>query len=185
MQLLLFSASTRTGSYNTKLIELTSKLMKTQADDIVLDVADFKEFDMPLYDADLNATSGLPKNALHFIERLQKADGLVISSPEYNFSIPGTLKNLIDWVSGQKPMPWKAKPILLMSAAMSVVGGNRGLWATRIPLEACGSYVFSDMFSLALAQEAFIENGELKDSGLQDRLNKNLADFIHYVRRLT
>ena len=183
MKLLLFSASTRTGSYNTQLIALASILIKAQAD-ITLDIANFKEFDMPLYDADLNVQNGLPKSALHFIERMQQADGLVISSPEYNFSIPGTLKNLIDWVSRHKPMPWRSKPILLMSASMSAVGGNRGLWATRVPLEACGSYVFADMFSLAVAQEAFSENGALKDAKLQDRLNNNLADFIHYVHQL-
>ena len=78
-------------------------------------------------------------------------------------------------------MPWKGYPILLMSASPSLVGGNRGLWSTRIPLEACGGFVFPDMFSLASAYTAFDDHGGLKDSGVFERLNQNMIDFIPYV----
>ena len=66
-------------------------------------------------------------------------DAVMISSPEYNYSISGVLKNLIDWVSRARPMPWRGKSIYLMSAAPSPMGGIRGLWQTRIPLEGCGA----------------------------------------------
>lgn len=183
MQLLLFAASVRRDSYNKKLLALAAEFAKTYPD-VNIDLADFTEFNMPLYDGDMNAEIGLPENALRFIHRLQKSDGLVIASPEYNFSVPGTLKNLIDWVSRATPQPWAAKPILLMSASPALVGGNRGLWATRVPLEACGAHVFSNMFSLAAAHEAFDGEQKLKDATLRERLEKNVASFIDYVNRL-
>lgn len=184
MKLFLFAASTRKASWNKKLIHLTAKLAEAEQD-IQLDLAEFEEFTMPLFDGDLHEKIGLPENAIHFIERLEKADALVISSPEYNFSTPGTLKNCIDWVSRKKPIPFAAKPTLLMSASPSVVGGNRGLWATRVPLEACGAHVFADMFSLSTAHQAFQENGQLIDTALQDRLKSNITRFIQYAKNLS
>lgn len=183
MQLLLFAASVRRESLNKKLLALAAESAKALPD-IKLDVADFTEFDMPLYDGDMNADIGLPGNALRFIHRMQKSDGLVIASPEYNFSVPGTLKNLIDWVSRASPQPWAGKPIFLMSASPSLVGGNRGLWATRMPLETCGAHVFPNMFSLAAAHDAFDAEHNLKDAALRERLDKSVASFIDYVNRL-
>lgn len=183
MQLLLFAASVRRDSCNKKLISLAAQIIKAQSD-VKIDSADFTEFNMPLYDGDMNAEIGLPENALRFIHRMQKAQGLIIASPEYNFSIPGTLKNLIDWVSRASPMPFTHYPILLMSASPSLVGGNRGLWATRIPLEACGAHVFPDMFSLSSAYSAFEADGQLKDVALQERLKTSIEKFIHYVKKL-
>jgi chromate reductase, NAD(P)H dehydrogenase (quinone) len=146
-----------------------------------VDLVDFSEFSGPLYNADIQTSVGFPAEITHFTNRLQESDGLVISSPEYNFSIPGTLKNLIDWVSRISPMPWKGYPVLLMSASPSLVGGNRGLWSTRIPLEGCGSFVFPDMFSLGSAYSAFDDKGQLKDKPLFDRLSQNMIEFISYA----
>jgi len=184
MQLLLLAASIRKESLNKKLISLAAELFKAESD-VNIDLANFSEFDMPLFDGDLHDKIGLPENTLRFIARLQKADALVISSPEYNFSTPGTLKNLIDWVSRARPIPFAAKPTLLMSASPSVVGGNRGLWATRVPFEACGAHVFAEMFSLPLAHQAFEENGRLKDASMQERLKSNLVQFLRYAKKLS
>jgi NAD(P)H-dependent FMN reductase len=182
MQLFLFAASLRQDSVNKKLINLTAKLCKQQNHSV--DLADFAEFDMPLYNGDIEQSTGLPQGALKFIERMEKATGLIIASPEYNFSIPGTLKNLIDWVSRANPMPWRGKRILLLSASPSMVGGNRGLWSTRIPLEQCGAFVYPDMFSLAAAYSAFQENGDLTDNNLQERLSSLIADFSRMAKAL-
>jgi len=179
MKMLMMAASVRKDSCNKKLINLAAKLAGEQCD---VDLADFAEFAMPVYDANLQAEQGLPEATLKFITRMKAVDGVIISSPEYNFSTPGTLKNLIDWVSRDKPMPWKDKKVLLMSASPSLVGGNRGLWQTRIPLECCGSFVFPDMFSLANAYEAFASDGQLKDSALQKRLHSNITAFLQCVQ---
>lgn len=179
MKLLMFAASLSKGSCNKKLIHVAEQIARSQG--ITVDHADFAEFSAPLYNADIQNNIGFPDEITHFTKKLQSAEGLVISSPEYNFSTPGTLKNLIDWVSRLNPMPWKGYPILLMSASPSLVGGNRGLWATRIPLECCGSFVFPDMFSLSAAYTAFDDDGQLKDKNLLDRLQKNITDFASYV----
>ncbi len=77
---------------------------------------------MPLYNADIQNTQGFPAAVTEFIKRMHNANGIIISSPEYNFSMPGTLKNLIDWVSRITPMPWNKQNILLLSASPSLVG---------------------------------------------------------------
>lgn len=183
MKFLMFAASLRQDSCNKKLINLAAQLMHAQKNKV--DLANFSEFDAPLYNADVQNNQGFPAGIKHFVERMQKADALVISSPEYNFSMPGTLKNLIDWVSRISPMPWSKYPILLMSASPALVGGNRGLWSTRIPLECCGAHVHPDMFSLASAYDAFADDGQLKNTPLQTRLQENMEAFSCYVNALS
>jgi len=182
MKLLMFAASLRKDSCNKKLIAIASSIAKAQG--ATVDFADYSEFSAPLYNADIQNSTGFPAEILGLAKRLQEADGLIISSPEYNYSTPGTLKNLIDWVSRMSPMPWKGQPILLMSASPSLVGGNRGLWATRIPLDGCGAHVYPDMFSLASAYSAFDDNGQLKEKEVFDRLQQNVSAFIPYAAAL-
>jgi chromate reductase, NAD(P)H dehydrogenase (quinone) len=179
MKLLMFAASLREESCNKKLIHVAAKIAKEQG--AVVDLVDFSEFTAENYNADIQDNVGFPPEISRFTESLHKNDGLIISSPEYNFSTPGTLKNLIDWVSRLNPMPWKGYPILLMSASPSLVGGNRGLWSTRIPLEACGGFIFPDMFSLASAYTAFDDDNQLKDPNLLARLRQTMIEFMPYV----
>ena len=180
MNIMMFAASLRKSSWNKKLIGLVAKMAEEAGHQV--DLADFSEFDLPLYNADIQE-KGFPANVDKFVQRMHKAQGLIISSPEYNFSMPGTLKNLIDWVSRVTPMPWKRQRILLMSASPSLVGGNRSLWNTRVPLECCGSFVFPDMFSLASAHEAFDENDSLKNPALQKLLKAMLDDYLGHIAK--
>lgn len=182
MQLFMFAASLQADSLNKKFINLVAKLLREAEHSV--DLADFSEFEMPLYNADIQNHQGFPETVTQFVERMHKADALIISTPEYNFSIPGTLKNLIDWVSRVTPMPWANQCILLLSASPSLVGGNRSLWATRVPLEVCGSFVYPDMFSLASANEAFDQEGHLKSDILQKRLMSLLNNFMGMVGKM-
>lgn len=181
MKMMLMAASLRKDSVNKKLINLSAKVLQPLC---TPDIADFAEFNLPLYNGDIQEQQGIPEAAYAFVERMHAAQGVIIASPEYNFSIPGTLKNLIDWVSRISPMPWVKQSIYLMSASPSLVGGNRGLWHTRVPLEVCGAMVYPSMFSLASAYEVFNENGELKDAKLQERLAKDLGAFVDFAKRL-
>ena len=99
-------------------------------------------------------------------------------SPEYNASVPGHLKNAIDWASRKRPQPFHTRHALLLSASPSMVGGNRGLWALRIPLEHLGARVYPDMFSLAQAHSAFKPDGNLADPDLAARLEGTIASFM-------
>lgn len=175
MRVLAFAASLRTGSYNKKLIAAVAELMRDAGAEV--DVADFREFDMPLYDGDLQHASGLPPGALALQQRIEAASALVIANPEYNYSIAGPLKNAIDWVSRARPMPWRGRSVYLVSASPGPIGGIRGLWQTRIPLEGCGALVFPDMFALAQADKMFGGDGALTDAAARERLHKQVTGF--------
>ena len=133
-----------------------------------VDRASMADFDCPSYDQDVESES-IPAPAHDFCRRLKAADALMISAPEYNASMPGSLKNTIDWMSRTRPQPFNGKQCFLLSASPSMVGGNRGLWALRVPLEHLGSRVYPDMFSLAQAHEAFAPDGRLANDLLQKR----------------
>jgi NAD(P)H-dependent FMN reductase len=113
------------------------------------------------------------------------ADAIIIATPEYNYSISGALKNAFDWVSRDRPMPWRGKSVYLMSASPSPMGGIRGLWQTRIPFEGCGALVFPDMFMLAHAHEAFDENGRLRDQETMARLEREIAGFVRLAEAVS
>jgi NAD(P)H-dependent FMN reductase len=183
MKLLAFAAALRQGSLNRQLIRLVIELTRSKG--VEIDAADFHEFDMPLYDGDIEAASGVPNGGLKLAARITAADGFIISSPEYNLSVPGTLKNAVDWLSRCKPMPLRGKSALLVSASPSLVGGNRGLWALRPSLEVLGTHVHPDMFSLAQADHAFDEHGQLKDAQLAKRLDRIITGFVATTKALT
>lgn len=179
---LAFSSSVRNGSYNRRLIELAARHARELGAEV--DLADFREFDMPLFNGDLNEESGLPAGARALIRRLERADGLMIAAPEYNYSIPGNLKNAIDWASRSRPQPFKAKSGLIMAASPSVMGGIRGLWQLRIPLEGLGVFLHPEMFALAQAHVAFDDRGQILDATVAERLRQTVADFVQMATAL-
>ena len=182
MRLLAFAASLKRESLNRKLINLAVELAREAQ--VEVDLADFREFDMPLYDADLQSSAGFPEGARELARRIEAVDGLMIASPEYNYSLPGTLKNAIDWVSRMSPMPFRGKSGLLLSASTSQAGGIRGLWQLRIPLEGLGVLVYPDMYSLPWADKVFDEAGGLKEKERRDRLTQMLVGYLTTARKL-
>jgi chromate reductase, NAD(P)H dehydrogenase (quinone) len=182
MKILLFAASLRKGSINKRLSSLIARVVAERGSEI--EVVDFADFNSPFYNGDFENNFGIPDGTKKFIQAIQKVNGVIISSPEYNYSTPGTLKNLIDWTSRTKPMPLAKLPMMLTSASPSMVGGSRGLLHTATTLEACGVCVFPKMFSLANAYEAFTNEGNLRDVELFQRLVKNVNEFIEYVSAL-
>ncbi len=179
LRVLVFGAAMRAGSTNARLASLVAGLIAETG--ATVDLAAMRDFDMPLYDGDLEAATGIPDGALALHGRVELADAVVISSPEYNASVPGVLKNAIDWVSRVQPQPFKTKHALLLSASPSLIGGNRGLWALRVPLEHLGTRVYPDMFSLARAHEGFTDDGLLADARLQQRLAETVGAFLQLV----
>jgi NAD(P)H-dependent FMN reductase len=136
-----------------------------------------QDFDVPSYDGDAEEVSGIPKGAEELRRRLVGSDAFIVASPEYNGSMPGVFKNLIDWTSRFRPQPFDGKHGLLMSASPSMGGGNRGLWALRMPLEHLGARIYPDMFSLAQAQKTLVD-GDIEDPRLRDRFERNLEAFL-------
>ncbi|WUE86881.1 NAD(P)H-dependent oxidoreductase [Streptomyces virginiae] len=163
MQVLVLSGSSRTGSVNARLGSLVASMVSRAG--ATARTATLADFPMPPYDGDAEADEGLPEGALAMCKRIE----------------PGVLKNAIDWVSRYRPQPFKDKQTLLVSASPSMVGGNRGLWALRVPLEHLGARVYPDMFSLAGAHQAFTEDGALTDPGLGERLTTTIGSFLDLV----
>ena len=173
---LLFSASLRKDSLNTRLAKLAAQLIEKNGGKV--DYAAMEDFDCPSYNQDLETETLVTKGADEFRKRILANDAFIIASPEYNGSMPGVLKNAIDWVSRFRPQPFNEKHALLMSASPSMVGGNRGLWSLRIPLEHLGARIFPDMFSLATAHKAMTPAGDLNDPKLAKRFEDNLVAFM-------
>jgi NAD(P)H-dependent FMN reductase len=176
VRFLVFSASLRSGSFNTRLAQLARGVIEKHGGTV--DLASMSDFDSRSYSQDAQTKDGFPPGAEALRRRLEGNDAFVIASPEYNGSMPGLLKNLIDWVSRFRPQPFSGKHALLMSGSPSMVGGNRGLWALRVPLEHLGTRVYPDMFSLAQAHQAFSAAGTLADPQLSDRFEKTMVGFM-------
>jgi chromate reductase, NAD(P)H dehydrogenase (quinone) len=179
IRVLVFAASLRGGSLNDRLASLAARVATEKG--AVVDRATMADFDCPSYDGDAEASDGVPVGAQRLHERLVAADAFVIASPEYNASMPGVLKNAIDWVSRVRPQPFNGRQGLLLSASPSMAGGNRGLWSLRIPLEHLGARVYPDMFSLAQAHEALDDGGRIANATLQQRFEATIECFLDLV----
>lgn len=175
LRVLVFAASLRDDSVNRRLADLAARVAQQWG--AAPDVASMRDFDVPLYDGDVEASQGIPAGAAELRRRLVESDAFIVSSPEYNGSMPGVIKNLIDWASRFRPQPFDGRHGLLLSASPSLIGGNRGLWALRVPLEHLGARIFPDMFSLAMAHKAFAD-GAIADPPLQARFEKTIDAFL-------
>jgi chromate reductase len=179
VRFLVFSASLRKGSYNTMLARNALRVIEERGG--MAELANMRAFECPAFDGDLEAAEGLPPGAALLRERLLANDAFVIASPEYNGSMPGHLKNTIDWVSRFRPQPFSGLHALLLSASPSMAGGSHGLWALRKPLEKLGTHVAPTMFSLATANKALDADGNIIDTTLAQRFADTIAGFMDLV----
>jgi len=179
VRLLVFGASLREGSMNDRLASLGAKVAEEKGASV--ERASMSEFECPPYDMDAEVSTGLPAGAHALHDKLQSVDGFMIASPEYNASMPGVLKNTIDWVSRFRPQPFNGKQAFLMAASPSMTGGKIGLWALRQPLEHLGARTYPDMFALAQAHHAFDDAGRIADPKLQNWFETTIECFIDLV----
>lgn len=179
MRLLMFAAALRQGSYNKKLIGAAKRTVE-KIGGHEIDFCQFNDFPMPVYDGDIETSTGIPDGTKRLAEKIAAAQKIIISTPEYNGSIPGPFKNCIDWLSRLKPVSITGKHLLLLGASPGANGAVRGLWHSRVPLEALGVFVHPDMFGLGKADEAFDPDGNLKDEKQQQRLEASLKKFLEY-----
>jgi NAD(P)H-dependent FMN reductase len=179
VRVLVFGASLRANSFNDRLASLSARVIERHGGTV--DRATLADFDCPSYDGDDEKNGEIPDGARRLKDRLLASDSFLIASPEYNASMPGVLKNVIDWTSRFQPQPFTRRYGMLMSASPSMAGGNRGLWSLRIPLEHLGARVYPDMFSLAQAHQAFDHDGSLKDRALQERFDSTISCWLQSV----
>jgi chromate reductase, NAD(P)H dehydrogenase (quinone) len=175
LNVLVVAASLRAESLNRRLAALAARVAADTG--ATVELASIADFGVPLYDGDAEAGVGIPTGAKEFGRRLAASDAFIIASPEYNASMPGVLKNLIDWTSRIRPQPFDERHGLIMSASPSMVGGNRGLWSLRVPLEHLGARIFPDMFSLSMAHKA-LDSEDFADPKLRGRFDKTVQAFL-------
>ena len=120
----VFAASLRAESVNGKLAAVAARVAERL--DATVDHASMHDFDVPLYDGDIETNNGIPDGAQELRRRLLASDAFIISSPEYNASMPGIIKNLIDWTSRFRPQPFDGRHGLLLSASPSLAGRQPG-----------------------------------------------------------
>ncbi len=183
-KILAFAGSIRRDSFNKKLVQLAVRGATQAGAEIT--VLDLRDYPLPLFDQDLEQSQGLPENGATLKELFKSHDGFLISSPEYNSSVTGVLKNTIDWVSRPHPeepplAAFKGKVAALMSASPGGLGGLRGLVHLRAILGNIGVIVLPDQLAIARAHEAFQEEGTLKDEKQNEGiigLGQKLAEFL-------
>jgi len=175
VRLLVFGASLREGSMNDSLASLAAAVAQEKGASV--ERAVMTDFECPAYDLDVELSTGLPVGAQALHDKLVATDGFMIASPEYNASMPGVIKNTIDWVSRFRPQPFNGKQAFLMAASPSMTGGKIGLWALRQPL----ARVYPDMFALAQAHHAFDSSGRIADGKLQNWFETTIECFIDLV----
>lgn len=181
-KLLAFAGSTRLNSFNKKLVRIAADGAREAGAEVT--ILDLKDYPLPLFDEDLEASAGLPANVRTLKQVFIQHDGFVVASPEYNSSITAVLKNTIDWVSrpmpGESPMAaFRGKVASLISASPGALGGLRGLVHLRSILGNIGVIVLPDQVAVPLAREAFGDDGMLKDARQQQsvrQIGRTLAE---------
>lgn len=141
---------------------------------------------IPIYNADEPTSTGFPAEVVAWADAIRSADGVIIVSPEYNWSIPGGLKNAIDWVSRLKEVPFKDKPIALQSCAAGMLGGARMQYHLRMTLTTLDAFLFGKPEVLVnFAAKKFDEKTlALTDQPTIAMVKDQLAAFEKFIRRL-
>jgi chromate reductase, NAD(P)H dehydrogenase (quinone) len=182
LDVLVICGSLRTGSYNAALARtlptLAPPAMKFR------DAPSFEK--LPIYNFDHQQADGFPAEATAWADAIRSADGIIIVSPEYNWSIPGGLKNAIDWVSRMKEQPFKDKPVALQSAAGGILGGSRMQYHLRQSLTSIDAILFGrpEVIVTFAAQKFDEKTLELKDQTAIDLIKQQLAGFEKFICRL-
>ncbi|MEM7228638.1 MAG: NAD(P)H-dependent oxidoreductase [Planctomycetota bacterium] len=166
-RILALSGSLRAASYNTQLVRVAAAAARAAGAEVT--EIELRDYPLPVFSEDLEAIEGMPEHASTLKAMFADADGLLISSPEYNSSVTAALKNVIDWISrptGKDEPPliaFNGKVAGLMSASPGGLGGMRGLVHLRAILGNIRVIVLPDQVAVSAAHDAFDEHGALKD----------------------
>ena len=186
-RLLAFAGSMRTGSFNQRLIALLAEEARKAGAAVTL--IQLRDYPLPFYDADIEA-AGMPENVRRLQALMAEHHGLLISSPEYNGSVPALIKNTLDWMSrpledGTSGMSlFKDKVVGISATSPGALGGLRGLIALRDMLAKFNLWVTPSQVAIGQAQTAFNAEGQLNDPKHQAVVAQLAAEVIAGCRRL-
>ena len=178
MKVLAISGSLRKDSFNRKALQI-AKGFASNAGAKVKEV-DLKELSLPVFDADMKA----PRSVSLIQKEFADANVLIIATPEYSRSIPGGLKNALDWVSLTSSTPLEGKVAIILGASSGHFGTVRAQIHLKQILMALGAFIVPqpEIF-ISYAQEAFNEDGTLKDSTLSEKLKILIEKSINLAKR--
>jgi chromate reductase len=181
VNVIVICGSLRKGSYNASLARAAPKLAPPG-----LSIAPSPSIgDFPLYNHDIQSSTGFPAPVVALADAMRAADGILICSPEYNWSIAAPLKNAVDWVSRMKDQPFANKPVALQSAATGLLGGSRAQYHLRQSLTSIDALLFGrpEVIVTFAAQKFDEKTLELKDQPTIDMIRQQLAGFEKFVRK--
>jgi NAD(P)H-dependent FMN reductase len=186
-KLLFLAGSSRSKSFNKQIAKTANAL--AQKAGATSTYVDLKDYPLPLFDEDLEASEGQPAQVTALKELFKNHDGIFFACPEYNSSVTPLWKNMVDWCSRQSTgeplyLCTKGKIVALASASPGGYGGLRGLVHYRQILGNIGAIVLPDQFLLAQAHEAFSEEGTLKDEAQTKRLTNLVQSLIQWTERV-
>jgi len=140
----------------------------------------------PIYNADDQNTTGFPKDVETLAEAVRKADGVIFVTPEYNYGIPGGLKNAIDWLSRLKDQPFKDKPVAIQSATGGPMGGGRMQYHLRQAMIFLNAFTFNtpEIF-VGMVHTKFNDKMEFTDEAGIKFITQQLAGFEAFIRKLS
>lgn len=188
VKILAFAGSARKASFNQQLVTIAAS--GASAAGAAVTVLHMADFEMPLYDADFEATMGLPEKAKVFKQLLIEHDGFLIASPEYNSAFSPLLKNVIDWASrAESPdelplLAYKGKMAAIMTTSPGGLGGLRGLVFLRMLLANIGVTVLANQKNIAFATKAFTTEGTLINGTDQAAVMALGAELANTLARL-
>jgi len=180
LRLLAISGSVRRASYNTALLRAAIELAPKSCS---IDLASIRE--VPIYDGDYEAERGIPEPVRQLKEQFTNADGVLISTPEYNGSLPGVLKNTIDWMSrppADIARVYKQQPVGLIGATPGMGGTRQAQQALLQPFRQLDVRLFTSVLVYVLqAGSAFDAQGKLTDEKVRELLKKYMEAFAAFV----
>ena len=184
-RILVFAGSIRSGAWSGRTADAAMKELALQGADVTrISLADYP---LPIMDEDLERREGIPDSAMRLGRQIAAHDGLLIATPEYNASIPPLVKNTVDWVSrissdGRQPLkPFSGKPVALCSSSPGKFAGIRCLNHLRPVMMNVGAEVISAQCSIGLAEEAFHEDGALRDERTARMMANVCRSLIEYA----
>jgi chromate reductase, NAD(P)H dehydrogenase (quinone) len=167
LKILVIPGSLRSGSHNVRLAASAAYEFAQAGLDVTR--ISLGDFPLPIYDGDLQAKSGVPKNAINLKRMMSAHHGVLIVTPEYNSSIPALLKNTIDWITRvqetneTRGQVFRGRPFAIAAASEGRLGGTRALAALRLILSACQATVIPNQLSLPFADQAYDDMDKLKN----------------------
>lgn len=181
-KLLVFSGSTRTGSFNTKLATAITNVAKEMAADATQ--ISLGDYPAPLFDQDWEAENGAPQSIIDLGALMDAHDAVYIASPEYNSGVAPLLKNTLDWLSRLKPHPVKAPVFSLGAASPGALAGVRGLISLRATLVGLNAIVMPEQLTISGAGSAFNEDGSFAVERTQGFAKAQLERLIDVAGKL-